>query len=290
MAIRFFHQLRQTYADWSKHDAGLLAAAVAYYISWSLFPLLLVLISTFGFVLKFTDAGRDAETAIMEVVADQTSPAIAQQIQGLLADVEARALISGPVGLLVLLLTAIIIFVQLETALDRIWGVEPPERGLVGMILAVVFGRLRAFLLLLVVGIALLAVFIAGLVLSSLVRNAQGVLPIPMLVGQLIQVPIVVLANTGLLTAIFMVLSKIPLRWTEAARGALLAAVVWEVGRQVLALLIVGERYTAYGVIGSFMAVMLWIYYAMAVLLLGAEYVQVIHHQARDEQAARSAS
>jgi membrane protein len=53
------------------------------------------------------------------------------------------------------------------------------------------------------------------------------------------------------------------------------AGVAWEIGRQLLALLIVGKSYTAYGVIGSFIVLMLWFYYASVVLLFGAEFVQV---------------
>jgi membrane protein len=55
-----------------------------------------------------------------------------------------------------------------------------------------------------------------------------------------------------------------------------LAAVVWEIGRMILAAFLIGNKYSAYGVVGSFIAVMLWIYYASTVVFLGAEYVQVI--------------
>ncbi|MGD9635943.1 MAG: YhjD/YihY/BrkB family envelope integrity protein, partial [Pirellulales bacterium] len=33
---------------------------------------------------------------------------------------------------------------------------------------------------------------------------------------------------------------------------------------------------TAYGVIGSFIAIMLWAYYAMIVVFIGAEYTRVV--------------
>jgi membrane protein len=36
---------------------------------------------------------------------------------------------------------------------------------------------------------------------------------------------------------------------------------------------------TAYGIIGSFIVVMLWAYYAALVLLFGAEYVRVVEEE-----------
>ncbi|HWC88066.1 MAG TPA: hypothetical protein VG433_00360, partial [Pirellulales bacterium] len=45
--------------------------------------------------------------------------------------------------------------------------------------------------------------------------------------------------------------------------------------RQVLAVMVIGGRYSAYGVVGTFIAMMVWVYYAAAVLFLGAEFVKV---------------
>jgi membrane protein len=47
--------------------------------------------------------------------------------------------------------------------------------------------------------------------------------------------------------------------------------------------------YSAYGVIGSFIAMMMWFYYAWTVLFFGAEYVQVTHRIRVAKQAARAA-
>ena len=59
----------------------------------------------------------------------------------------------------------------------------------------------------------------------------------------------------------------------------MLAAAIWEIGRQILASLLIGTRYAAaYGVLGSFIGLMLWCYYGVAVLLLGAEFIEVRWH------------
>ena len=58
----------------------------------------------------------------------------------------------------------------------------------------------------------------------------------------------------------------------------ILIAVIWQLGSQVVSRFIVGGNYSAYGVVGSFIAMMLWVYYASILLLLGAQMVQVLGH------------
>ena len=81
--------------------------------------------------------------------------------------------------------------------------------------------------------------------------------------------------NGPLFAVIYRVLPNVEVRWGEAARGAILAAALWEIGRRLLATVIIGTQYSVYGVVGAFIAVMLWVYYAVTVLFLGAEYIQV---------------
>jgi membrane protein len=84
-------------------------------------------------------------------------------------------------------------------------------------------------------------------------------------------------------TAVYHFLPKVRVRWSAALAGGLLASALWELGRQVLAAYVVGEKLpTAYGLIGSFMAIMLWTYYAMLVILFGAAYTRVVNDEADD--------
>ena len=50
-----------------------------------------------------------------------------------------------------------------------------------------------------------------------------------------------------------------------------------ELGRVVLGAFLIGMRYSsAYGAVGSFIAILLWCYYGISILFFGAEYVQVL--------------
>jgi uncharacterized BrkB/YihY/UPF0761 family membrane protein len=78
--------------------------------------------------------------------------------------------------------------------------------------------------------------------------------------------------------------------WLDALRGGLLAALVWEVGRDVLGAFFIGMRYTtAYGAIGSFIALLLWCYYGISILFFGAEYVQILESRRRERLSGEQA-
>src|SRR5687768_511669 len=118
---RFFGRFVTAYQIYSKHDGPLLAAAIAYYLAFSLFPLMLVLVAFLGWAFRFTAPGQKAEQQILTTISEQVSPSLAEQLSTALGSVERSAATSGVVGIVMLLVTAIAIFTQIDYAFDRIW-------------------------------------------------------------------------------------------------------------------------------------------------------------------------
>ncbi|RMF40889.1 MAG: YihY/virulence factor BrkB family protein, partial [Planctomycetota bacterium] len=263
---------------WVEDDGSTLAAAVAYYLALSLFPLLLLLSAGFGLFIKYTHLGQDAQQQLLAIVAEHCSPALEQQIRRVLMHVRDQSIAGGPLGLAVALATAMGVFYQFERAFDRIWRVsQPAEVSWVQTVLAVLNQRLVAFLLMLGVGATLIAITLVGVALAAL-RNWMSHMHLP---GTLVIALLDTTATLGLNALAFGVLYRcMPrqrVRWSDAMRSGLLVAVMWEVGRQVLSSVLVGTRYaTTYGAIGSFIAILLWFYWGVALLLFGAEYLYAL--------------
>ncbi len=274
---RLWPRLKQTARHWREDDGNLLAAAVAYYATLSFFPLLLILVSVLGLMLRFSGGTRDAQRELLTLLAEKTAPVLAGHVENVLDEIGAGAVISGPLGLVALLLAAIGIFTQFERAFDRIWKVDRrPAKGIIAAVRHTLFRRLRAFLMLLGVGLLVFAGFIGGMAVSAVGRFAPD-LPGGRLAWNLIHVAGGVVLNWLLFTLIYKVLPKVRVRWSEASRGGLVAAVLWEAARQLLAIVLLSRKYSAYRVVGSLIGLMLWIYVASSVLFLGAEYVRVIY-------------
>ncbi len=213
-------------------------------------------------------------------MAQNTSPALAGHLQAVLDQVSGRATLGGPVVLAALLLAAIGVFGQIETAFDRIW--KSPAggwRGISGAILNALYYRLRAFLMLMGAGLVL-AALAAGIAVST-IRNLTPGIAAGGLAWRLAEIVLSAVLFWLFFTLLYKSLPKVRVRWSEAARAGLLAALLWEATRQLLACFFVGESYTAYGVVGSLIAVMLWIYVASSILFLGAEHVRVLGQHRR---------
>lgn len=262
--------------QWQRHDGNLLAAGTAYYAVLSLMPLLLILVSILGVVFQVSPGAQGAQAELIAIVAERTSPAIAQWLDTTLMDVRDRAPVSGPVGFVTLLLAAIGVFAQFEKAFDTVWSVQTPSsKGILSAVQNALWQRFRAFVMLLVLGLAVVSVALVGLALV-MAQPWLEALPGSHWTGPLVRWPAGFLLNWLLFTLLYRLAPKVPVRWRDAARGALLASILWEVARQALSLGLRTSRYGAYGVIGAVIIFMLWVYAGAAIIFLGAEYVQVL--------------
>lgn len=273
--------IRAMVSQWRETEGHVLAASLAYYAIFSLFPLLMVLISVMGFLLRFSSPVQQRRADLLQVISENISPQLAEQVAELLDEVRLNAGFSGPVGLVTLLFGALGIFYQLQLAFERIWSSGSEEHGKKSLKLRIwniIHGRLRAFLMMLSMGLVMAAAFILSLVLHGIRKHAPG-MPGDQYLWQLVSMAVGVGFNCLFFTVAYKALSIRAVRWIHACAGGLLAALAWEVGRQLLAMFVIGDRYTAYGIVGSFIAILLWIYYASTILLLGGVFVHVLHHR-----------
>ena len=296
---RFWPRIWATANKWLEDDGPTWAASLGYYAAFSFFPLVLLLISVTGYLLTFSHQAQLEQDKIInkliEVIGQQTSKELAQQAGNLLNSwlngVKSNASVSGPVGLVTLLFAAIGIFTQLEAAFGRIWHVEAdPNRktGIWAVVRNVLFVRFRAFLMLLATGALVLLAFIASLVVSAIGHHAQEV-PLGKTLLRLVSIGVGASLNTLCFTLLYRLLPKRPVLWRHAVAGALVAGIAWEIGRQLLSLFLIGGSYTAYGIVGSLIVLMLWCNYGSMVLLFGAEYVEITGRLAANRRAAATA-
>ena len=210
------------------------------------------------------------------MLAERTSPALTEQVQRSLSDVELGASSYGLFGPIILLFGAIGIFSQMEFAFDRLWHI--PGSGSHGVRAAIVnalWNRLKAFLTLLALGVLLIVVFVGDITLSA-IRSYTDQLPAGSSIWDLTQLGFSIVLNTIVLSLLYRLMPRRKVRWLHAVCGGLLTAVVWQIGNELLSRFMTGGRYSAYGVVGSFIIIMLWVYCASVLLYLGGQLVQVL--------------
>lgn len=266
-----FSLLKETIEDWLDDRAPRLAAALAYYTLLSIAPLVVISIAIAGFFFGPEAArgqiageigavvGGDAARAVEAVVASARSPE-----GGVLGTV---------VGIVVLFFGASGVFVELQSALNTIWEVEPkPGRGVLGEIR----DRFLSFTMVLGVAFLLLVSLVLSAALSAAGRMFSGVLPGGEALWQAVNFVVSYLMIAGLFALIFKYVPDVEVRFRDVWLGALVTAFLFTIGKLLLGLYLgkasVGS---SYGAAGSFIAFVVWVYYAAQIVFLGAEFTQV---------------
>ena len=127
--------IKRAAIKWSGDDCLTLGAALAYYTVFSLAPILVIVIAVAGAVFGQEAAQGEIVGQIRGLVGDDGATAIQSLIES--AGRQGAGGRATFVGLLVLLFGSTSAFSQLQSALNKIWEVEPQARtGLWEMIRA----------------------------------------------------------------------------------------------------------------------------------------------------------
>lgn len=238
--------------------SGYLAATITYYGFLSLFPLLLLALSVIGFVLV---KRPDLQGELVDVVAEAVPGLRAVMGESLSSLVEARAA-SGLIGLAGLLWSGLGATEAAGFAVSRIFRVQP----------YVSFVRRKAWALSTTLVLGLLAVTALGIV--ALVGN----LPVEGWAGVGLRAAGILVA-LALDVALFLVAYRLLTHregpvFGDLWKGSVFAAVLWGVAK------VVGTWYVAstvarssavYGTLAGAVGILLLLYAAAQILVLGAE-------------------
>lgn len=263
--------LSATYMKWSEDHAQGLGAALAFYTVFSLAPLLLIVIAIAGLVFGQEAAEGQIIGQIQGLVGEESAKAI----QGILENVRkpATGLIATALAIITLLFGATGVFAQLQEALNTIWGVEN-KAGL--GILQVLRNRFLSFMTVLGSGFLLLASLVLSAGLAAIGHKLEYLLPGP---EPLIQV-INFLVSFGVITVLFAMIYKmlpdVSIQWSDVWIGAGMTSLLFTIGKFLIGLYLgKSDVGVVYGAAGSLIVILLWVYYAAQIFLLGAEFTAV---------------
>lgn len=263
--------VKETASDWLDDGASRLAAALAYYSLLSLAPLLVITIAIAGFFFGYDAARGKVAGELGAVVGGQA----AQGIQSVVANAHSpvSGVISTSVGIVTLFIGASGVFGELQASLNTIWEVKPKSgRGIWGE----VKDRFLSFTMVLGVAFLLLVSLVLNAVLSAIGSRFSEALPGGELVWQAFNFLFSLSVITGLFALIFKFVPDAEIRWRDVWLGAAVTAVLFTIGKVLLGLYLGKAAIgSAYGAAGSIIALVVWVYYAAQILLLGAEFTQV---------------
>ncbi len=270
-----FRLLKETIHEWSEDGASRLAAALAYYTTFSLAPLLILVIAIAGLI----GGQQVAQTQTMAQVQSLLGPQGRQFVQGMIenASQPRTGITATVIGIVTLFFGALGVFTNLQGSLNTIWDVKPkPAQGLWDAIKRFVVDRLLSFAIVLGIGFLLLASLVISAVLSALGKYIGTVWPWGDVWLQLTNFLISFVVVTLLFAMIFKFLPEVHIAWKDVWLGAAVTSLLFSLGKFLIGFYLGRSTVgTTFGAAGSLAILLLWIYYSAQILFLGAEFTQV---------------
>jgi YihY family inner membrane protein len=241
----------------SDDGAGQLAALVAYYAFFSLFPLLLVFVTVLGYVFH---GNNGVEKSIENSVLGHF-PVIGDAVRSHKLTGNVVAVV---IGILVSLWAGMGVIQAAQNGFDRVWAVPFKARP------DFLRRRLRGLLLLAVLG----TLFVVSTIVSGLVSAGLGSVGIK--VGG---IGLSLLLNFALFAAAFRLLTSASVRSSSLWLGAVIGGLLWEVlqvGGGAYVNHVVRHASSTYGVFATVIGLLAWLHLGAQATLYAAEVNVVV--------------
>ena len=285
------------FARLADNNGWLLAAGLAFFLVLALIPLLLV--GLWGLGLVYAHKPDEAVSQIQSLLKNQILPGAANtevvrfMQQAKISDAQGHAgptllnLINGHgltglISFLGAVWAAMQIFINGATAMNAAWETKEKRNWFVlrGVALALLVGA--GLLLVLSLIVTALSTAISASSLAHLIPFESAIKAGAVELGAVVV--------SGLMYAViykFLPSPSAHVSWKSALIGGAASAIAFEIAKKGLSVFLLNPKKSLYGDLGNLIAFVLWIYYSMLILLLGAEVSAVYASEIERKDSAR---
>jgi membrane protein len=261
-----------------------MGAAMAYYTLFSLAPMLVIVIAVAGLVF-----GREtSQGAIIHELGGFLGQSGAQAVGELITNVgrAQSGILATLIGAVTLLLGATTALVEMQDSLDIIWR-APRAKG--STLVLMLRSRLMTIIFILALGFLLLVSLVISAGLTAFAGMVDRWIPGLSFIMETANFIVSFLVTTLLFGLIYKVLPRVEIAWRDVITGAVLAAALFTVGRWAIAFYIgQTDLASSYGAAGTFILVLVWVYYSTQILFFGAEFARAWSAQRTRPEARQS--
>lgn len=267
----WIHILIAATQHWLASEAFIYAAALAFFTVFSIAPIMVVVVTLVGIVL--------GESAVRGTLFEQLEGTIGAEAAGVVqtavinSQIDQSGIWPTLIGIVATVLGATTVFAQMQKSLNQIWGVaaRPSRSGLWLLLKA----RLLSLTIILAIGFVLMVSLLLSVAVRGVMLYAESWLPMPGWVLLGVELVLSLLVITALFAAMFKILPDVRLAWRDVLLGAFITALLFTVGRSLIALYLASTATaSAYGAAGSLALLLLWVNYSSLILLFGAAFTR----------------
>ncbi|PQO37978.1 YihY/virulence factor BrkB family protein [Blastopirellula marina] len=258
------------FTRWIEHDHSTSAAAIAFYVIFSLAPIVVFSISIAGQILESDAGAREVASEFLDnAMGEGYGKAIVDQVK--LSAFRKATIIPTAFLSFIAVWSASATFMQLRLALNRIYGFT--AEGFRGGLISVALGRLRATLF--SIGTGLL------LALATLLSTWSHAIWVRLPIGRFISlenqnfITFQVISWLAVTIVFYCMLRFLPMKrppWREVLWGAMIGTFLFQIGKYIINRVAEGNIVaTAYATSGALVITVMWIFLSAHVLLFAAE-------------------
>ncbi len=264
-----------------------MGAAISYYALFSLFPIVIVILSVAGFFL-----GPETDVMAQVLTYAQTSlpPTAYDIVEDVLMHLNQSSIGAGVVGFLLLFFTASSVFGALDRSVDKIWNVPVQERtsdSVKSKVFTLIKDRVIAFSLVMSTAALMVLSLLSNIAIKTvrqLLTSFNDLISFidlnEVAIIRDIQVGVTFLVLCLVILGLFKILPSTAVRLGDIWLGSLMTAFLLVLLQMLVSnsVIRIGSQFRSYGVIGGVMVLMLWLYWTCQIFFIGCEFSYVYTH------------
>lgn len=242
-------------------------ASTAFYAIFSMAPILVIALSIIALMFEADPARRGLVDQFSRLVGEQGAEAVDAVLSRPQNSAD-RGIFAGTVAAVTLMIGATGVFSELREALNRMVGAQPRAEN---PVMAFVRVRVIAFSLVLALGFLALTSLLISSALEALSQRFESTFGSWLMLFQMVSATISLSAVTLVCAAIYRWLPDDRLPWRALLYGAAFSALLFSLGKWAIGLYLGGSSLaSAYGAAGSFVVLIIWVYFTAISFLVGA--------------------
>ncbi|HKL16435.1 MAG TPA: YihY/virulence factor BrkB family protein [Balneolaceae bacterium] len=264
--------LGKTFAKAIDDDIMTQGAAIAFYTIFSIAPLFILIIFVSDLFLSEAYIRNQVETQFSNLVGPDISSSLLQYIGNV--SYRTSGIFTTIIASLTLIFGATTVITQLKNSLNVIWNVESVE---INSIWNFLLNRLLSFGVIILVTALLVISLLAEVIIGVITEFFSQTLPslnfdLYLIVSELTTIAFAVI----FFALIFKILPDVIAPWRHILVGALATTVLFMLGKYLIGLYLTASGISAaYRAAGSLIIFIVWVYYNIQTILLGAIFTQV---------------
>jgi len=268
----FLKVLRHAFGEFQKNEPLRMAAATAFFASFALPAILIIIIQVFGLVVNPKTLSHHLFENLTNLIGSNTVAELRKTLRNVRHLATNWYIAIG--GFLFLVFVSTTLFKVIRDSLNQLWNIKLVEHP---GFLFLMRNRAKSFIVILLVGLLVLALLTMEGMLAVVKQSITHLLPfgglfINALIDQIISLAVVM----TWFAMLFRLLPDANIKWRVAFAGALFTGILFTIGKLLFRFLLsYTKMQTIYGTSTSIVLLLLFVFYASFIFYYGACFTKV---------------